>query len=68
MLGLRKLKMTSSNKNPLKFWHVNNYPLILRILEFWIAPHLVGQYIIPGFKSLPQYHMADKLKPRGCKV
>ena len=32
-----------------------NYPLILRILGFQIAPHLVGKYIIPGLRSLPQY-------------
>ena len=32
------------------------------ILGFWIAPHLVGKYIIPGSKSLPQYQrVADQL-------
>ena len=25
-----------------------NYPVILRILGFWTAPHLAGKYIIPG--------------------
>ena len=30
------------------------FPVVLRILGFPIAPHLVGNYIIPGTKSLPQ--------------
>ena len=35
------------------------YPLILRILGFQIAPHLIyilGKYIIPGYKLRHQYH------------
>ncbi len=32
------------------------YPVILRILGFWTAHHLVGKYIIPGDHWLPEYH------------
>ena len=35
-------------------------PVILRILGFQIAPHLVGKYITHGdIKSLPQYHRVE---------
>ncbi len=29
-----------------------SYPVILRILGFWIVPHLVGKYIIPVSKAV----------------
>ena len=33
-----------------------SFPVILWILGFQIAPHLLGTNIIPGYKSLHQYH------------
>ena len=43
---------------------IANYPVILRILGFQIAPHLVRKYIIPGsLASLPQYHRVSSTKP-----
>ena len=41
--------------------HIPNYPVIVRILGFWIAPHFVGTYIIPGFLSSPQIHRGTKI-------
>ena len=40
----------------------NNYPVILRILGFQVAPHSVGEYIIPGSKSLPPYHRVGNIQ------
>ena len=39
-------------------WPATLYPVILRILGFWTAPHLVGKYHDPWrpYELLPRYH------------
>ena len=48
-------KLSKSSSTPPQKKNTSPYPVILWILGS-LAPYLVGKYIIPGAKSLPQYH------------